>query len=464
MTIDPTDDATFWSTGEFFNGGTRKNQVGVFQIAPPALTADFSANPTQLCAGSSTTFIDQSLGSPTSWNWTFPGGSPASFSGQNPPAITYAASGMYDVSLTVSDGSNFDTQTQTNYINVQNVIADFSGTPTTVVIGNAVTFTDLSSCSPTSWNWSFPGGTPATFSGQNPPPVVYATAGTYDVTLVVSKGADSDTKTLTGYITAIPPEFIMQNGSITTCNGNFYDTGGSAVNYSNNESLIETFYPSTPGAMARFNFTSFSTEANFDYLYIYDGINTSAPLIGTYNGTTGPGTVTATNASGALTFKFTSDYSVTSSGWVAAISCYSSTIPPVADFTADVLTPIIGQTVSFTDQSLNVPTSWAWSFSGPGNVTYVGGTSSSSQNPQVQFDALGAYDVTLVATNAYGSNSLTKTSYINVINCSYCASSGTTFNEEWISNVTFGTINNSTPSAPPTGYSDFKSQSADVNP
>lgn len=34
MTIDPADDKTFWSIGEFFTGGTRKDQVGVFKIAP----------------------------------------------------------------------------------------------------------------------------------------------------------------------------------------------------------------------------------------------------------------------------------------------------------------------------------------------------------------------------------------------------------------------------------------------
>lgn len=87
---------------------------------------------------------------------------------------------------------------------------------------------------------------------------------------------------------------------------------------------------------------------------------------------------------------------------------------PVADFSADKLTPCVGATVNFTDLSTNTPTSWAWSFS-PATVTYVGGTSATSQNPKVTFNAAGAYNVTLIATNATGSNTMTKTAYINPI-------------------------------------------------
>ena len=73
--------------------------------------------------------------------------------------------------------------------------------------------------------------------------------------------------------------------------------------------------------MVRLDFTSFETENNWDYLYIYDGASTSATSIGTYTGTTSPGTVTATNSSGALTLRFTSDGSGIRAGWAATISC-----------------------------------------------------------------------------------------------------------------------------------------------
>ena len=149
MTIDPTDDVTFWSIGEYFNSG-RKNRVGVFQIAPPALTAEFSASPTTLCAGSAVTFTDQSLADPTTWNWSFPGGSPSAYSGETPPPVTYPASGTYNVTLTVGNGIETDTETKTAYITVKDLIADFSASPVTVITGNSVLFTDNSSCRPLS--------------------------------------------------------------------------------------------------------------------------------------------------------------------------------------------------------------------------------------------------------------------------------------------------------------------------
>jgi archaellum component FlaG (FlaF/FlaG flagellin family) len=113
----------------------------------------------------------------------------------------------------------------------------------------------------------------------------------------------------------------MQNGSVTTCSGLFYDSGGPNSNYTNNLNYTMTIYPGTEGAMVSVNFTQFNTEPNYDYLYIYNGSSASATQIGQYSGTTSPGTVTATNAAGALTFKFTSDGSQVKTGWEATVSC-----------------------------------------------------------------------------------------------------------------------------------------------
>jgi len=92
-----------------------------------------------------------------------------------------------------------------------------------------------------------------------------------------------------------------------------------------------------------------------------------------------------------------------------------SLVAPVSEFNADNTTPYTDDIVTFTDASTNTPTSWAWSFSNPGNVNYVNGTTASSQNPEVTFSTAGFYSATLTATNGSGSNTETKTNYINVV-------------------------------------------------
>lgn len=91
----------------------------------------------------------------------------------------------------------------------------------------------------------------------------------------------------------------------------------------------------------------------------------------------------------------------------------SNSIAPVADFSADNRTPADNTTVVFSDASANIPTTWAWSFS-PSTVSYVNSTSSSSQNPEVEFTSVGTYQVSLTATNAIGSDAETKVAYIVV--------------------------------------------------
>jgi PKD repeat protein len=85
--------------------------------------------------------------------------------------------------------------------------------------------------------------------------------------------------------------------------------------------------------------------------------------------------------------------------------------PPTAEFSANITTVLTSDVVSFTDESLDMPTAWDWSFS-PETVTYVSGNSL-SQNPHVQFNAPGLYTVSLIATNAYGSDTETKIDYIS---------------------------------------------------
>jgi len=86
-----------------------------------SINADFSVDIASINAGESVNFTDQSTsdnGSITSWSWTFQGGTPHEFSGQNPPAISYSNNGSYEVTLEVSNGTDNHTRTKTNYIMV----------------------------------------------------------------------------------------------------------------------------------------------------------------------------------------------------------------------------------------------------------------------------------------------------------------------------------------------------------
>ncbi len=80
------------------------------------LVADFEASDVILATGASINFTDKTLGTPTSWSWEFEGGTPATSTDQNPQNIAYNEEGIYQVRLTVSDGTNTDTETKTYFI------------------------------------------------------------------------------------------------------------------------------------------------------------------------------------------------------------------------------------------------------------------------------------------------------------------------------------------------------------
>jgi PKD repeat protein len=83
------------------------------------------------------------------------------------------------------------------------LIAGFEGMPTDISLGGSVMFTDLSFGPVTQWTWTFEGGTPATFDGQTPPEIFYNEEGTWDVTLLISDGVNTDEITMMDYITVV---------------------------------------------------------------------------------------------------------------------------------------------------------------------------------------------------------------------------------------------------------------------
>ena len=256
--------------------------------------------------------------------------------------FTFSKQGYYpqSVQVTVADGQRVDLNIQLQPNLTLN--ADFTASTTDVSLGQSISFSDTSEGMVNSWSWSFEGATPSSSTEQNPTGITYNTPGDYDVTMTVTGPGGTQTVTKENYI-HVAESILMQNGSVTTCSGIFYDSGGPNDNYGNNLNYTMTFYPGTEGAMVNVNFTKFNTESGYDYLYIYNGTSTSATQIGRYDGTTSPGTVMATNEAGALTFKFTSDSGVNAAGWIAMVSCIYTDQPVNISVTAN---PSKGGTVS----------------------------------------------------------------------------------------------------------------------
>lgn len=121
---------------------------------------------------------------------------------------------------------------------------------------------------------------------------------------------------------------ISSGGTVNTCSGTSYDSGGAAGNYGASQTFVQTFC-ATGGQCLRLTFTSFDLESGFDYLAIYNGPSIASPLIGNYTGTTSPGVITSTT--GCLTLRFTSDFIINYTGWAATISCVTCGAPPPAN-------------------------------------------------------------------------------------------------------------------------------------
>jgi len=158
----------------------------------------------------------------------------------------------------------------------------------------------------------------------------------------VSAGPYIKVDTITIIVGEIPV-FNMKDTVITTCMAYFYDSGGATGQYHDDEQSVITFLPISNEDKIQVVFTLLDVEANtysggcWDELKVYNGTTTSAPLIGNYCGTNLPGPFIADNTAGALTFSFTSDYSVSQEGWAAEVSCLSTVSQNEQNINTDVI-------------------------------------------------------------------------------------------------------------------------------
>lgn len=112
-------------------------------------------------------------------------------------------------------------------------VADFSASAGVICAGESVSFNDLSSNVPTSYQWTFDGGTPS--SSTNPSPTIeYNSPGTYAVTLSVSNQYGSDVVTQSGFITVNQSPTLQVNSTdVDLCEGESFNlvASGNGQNY-----------------------------------------------------------------------------------------------------------------------------------------------------------------------------------------------------------------------------------------
>ncbi len=358
-------------------------------------------------------------------------------------------------------------------------VASFTVDNVNICVGQTVQFTNTSSGAPTSFSWSFGGGTPATSTTQNPT-VIYNTAGTYNVALTVSNANGTNTSTQTGYITvtgastnalpvnegftsaAFPPTtpaawtIINTDAGATTWarsttigvaptagnsmvfdNYNFDDSGNSdemrlpKLNFSAYSAAQMTFHVAyAPFVQNGQTFADglqviVSTDCGTTWSTIYDkaGTTVAAGNLPTVAAITNQFTPTAAQwrqetvdltsyvgqSNVIIAFKNMAAYG--NRLFVDNINLTGTSVPtpPTASFTSNPTgTACTGQTVQYTSTSTGSPSSYSWSFTGGTPAT------STLQNPTVTYSLAGTYTAALTATNAMGSNTSTQTNYITI--------------------------------------------------
>lgn len=91
-------------------------EIEVFAIP----TANITASQQQACVGDVIQFNSENNPSVMTWSWTFEGGTPATSNVQN-PSVTYAQKGVYSVSLTVSNPAGQTTVVQNQFITINHI-------------------------------------------------------------------------------------------------------------------------------------------------------------------------------------------------------------------------------------------------------------------------------------------------------------------------------------------------------
>ena len=369
---DSTDFPKVRSYEQSFGDGDRDAFVAVLIDSDKIPITDFYGEPTNGQAPLEVSFYDTSRGIPSSWTWTF--GDETTSSEKNPVHI-YENPGTYTVTLKTSNIVGSDTKEKTDYITVTNPIplpeANFEGYPRSGSSPLTVSFTDLSTGDPETFEWTFGDGSNS--SEQNPMHI-YQNAGVFSVSLLVTNKAGMSTKIEDNYITVVS----LPNPPVAAFSA--YPMSGNVplfvqfTDLSSGEDISSWIWDFGDGAT--------STVQNPEHTYLTAGIYDVS--------------LTVTNPGGSDT-EIISEF----------ITVGPEQLAPIADFTGSPTRGEVPLSVSFIDLSQNNPQEWVWDF-GDGSV-------SEEQNPIHIYTDPGTYNVELFVSNPAGMDHKTITNYITVL-------------------------------------------------
>jgi len=247
-------------------------------------------------------------------------------------------------------------------------VADFNGTPRSGNVGEQIRFLDMTGNNPTEWSWDF--GDTAVSDARNPSHA-YQLKGIYTVSLTAKNANGIDTETKQNYINIgigpmadfVPVIIPYQKNSVPL-----------QVQFVDQSSNVPTSW--------EWDFGDGQTSGaqNPKHTYVSEGVYTVTLMV--------------RNNFGEDT-KVRSNLIEVNKG-------------PVVDFVADMTTVGVGRRVTFTDLSLNTPTSWVWDFGD--------GSTGTGARPDHVYRNTGVYDVTLTASNPDMTTSRTRNQYITVLN------------------------------------------------
>ena len=334
-------------------------------------------------------------------------------------------------------------------------LPDFSASKVNLTVGESINFYDSTKFCPDSWSWSFNGGIPSSSTLKNPTGITYNFAGDYTVCLTASNQWGEQTTCKPTYIHVTGPtnapvvmteinyrsplggtdslEYIelYNNGALAVNLTSFYFSRGieftfpattlnphAYVMVGKSSSLLASTY-----GVPSFQWNAGSALSNGGeavvlkdlYGFVVDSV---------YYLPTLPWDTLANGRGPSLELCDPNSNNLLPSNWRHAVE-YQGKTPagdtlfgsplagcsdlPVANFRVSDSTISIGQSVIFTDASTGIINSWLWEFERGVPATYNGQTP-----PPIQYNVLGAYDVTLTVSNNAGQRKRYKPGFIQV--------------------------------------------------